>query len=739
MDKLEQKILESASGGASPSSIGGQILEKGLGGIKRPEGPTTTEGTSVTPEEIRAKNDTTIVEVMQDVLKTEQQQRGGRGRQAGPELGSAIQSALQATQEEAKLMESLQNGGGFVRGGTEAEQAIEAIINNNEQEAAPATSTEIVATAPKEQASQSGYSNTMERIWKENEAKRAAMGVGESGAGLELEPIAPKPVQIENIPIPAGEAGPHLAVPAATEQGPVTIEGTFTKIAGTEIVPSLNTIDGPLTETASEKTPEQLKQEKLEKIRAKLEHMTGAVEARAEKVGMTDRIRKIGEMWNKVPKRYKYMVAAGMFLSGGGVAALGYTAASRVLGGAGAFVGFETMFKDSYEKKYPGERPADIKARHTLYAGVLAITIGALVPKLTSGLLDWMTPGAHEAIAAASHPLPQEVTGPQMSADQKGLDELAKAIQSGDTGTIKTTEETLGISHEDALKLIQERGITASGITSTPIESPVVASTPKIEYVVEKGGTLWGGIEHNLEAKGVFEGMQGGQKTYVLDALKDKFATMSPAELRAIGITSGNINVIHPGDHIDLTKVLGDTHLTADITHHAQALSPEQIYSIEHPVVAQPTAEALSGAASIHEAAPMSAEILPTDPAIITAAEEITHNYVHETFGTKGFLGIGAQDGMDSIDWKDPDVGFANQPVEKVLAAHPGAFPDDGARHFGVEDYTATQKMQAGLAQVQQETGVTPHPTETVVDYLKRSAITTLSEQAHNEPTTYRT
>jgi len=682
MDKLEQKILESASGGASPSSIGGQILEKGLGGIKRPEGPTTTEGTSVTPEEIRAKNDTTIVEVMQDVLKTEQQQRGGRGRQAGPELGSAIQSALQATQEEAKLMESLQNGGGFVRGGTEAEQAIEAIINNNEQEAAPATSTEIVATAPKEQASQSGYSNTMERIWKENEAKRAAMGVGESGAGLELEPIAPKPVQIENIPIPAGEAGPHLAVPAATEQGPVTIEGTFTKIAGTEIVPSLNTIDGPLTETASEKTPEQLKQEKLEKIRAKLEHMTGAVEARAEKVGMTDRIRKIGEMWNKVPKRYKYMLAGGALLSGVGAAAVGSAigvgavgalgTALRGLSGAGLFVTFETILKVAHEKKTGAERSKAVETRHVLLAGLGAVAFAALLPKIMS---DYMG---------------------------------SEAIQTG-----------------------------AQGATGAAIEVPVGAS--KIEYVVEKGGTLWGGIEHNLEAKGVFEGMQGGQKTYVLDALKDKFATMSPAELRAIGITSGNINVIHPGDHIDLTKVLGDTHLTADITHHAQALSPEQIYSIEHPVVAQPTAEALSGAASIHEAAPMSAEILPTDPAIITAAEEITHNYVHETFGTKGFLGIGAQDGMDSIDWKDPDVGFANQPVEKVLAAHPGAFPDDGARHFGVEDYTATQKMQAGLAQVQQETGVTPHPTETVVDYLKRSAITTLSEQAHNEPTTYRT
>jgi hypothetical protein len=82
---------------------------------------------------------------------------------------------------------------------------------------------------------------------------------------------------------------------------------------------------------------------------------------------------------------------------------------------------------------------------------------------------------------------------------------------------------------------------------------------------------------------------------------------------------------------------------------------------------------------------------------------------------------------MDSIHWKDVEVGFANQPVEKVLAAHPSAFPADGGARFGIEDYSATQKMQAGLEQVQKETGVSARPAENVEDYLKRAAITTLS------------
>lgn len=529
-----------------------------------------------------------------------------------------------------------------------------------------------LTTAPVEQ---SGYSAVMERIWKENEAKREATSDKGSIENLALEPRIPEYTKPEEVlSTPVGETGPHLVVPRTTEQGPITVEGSFTRVPeGQEIEPVL--------------TPEQIKQAKLEKIRAKLDVMTGVVEARAEKAGMVDKVRKVGEMWNKVPKRYKYMLAGGALLSGVGAAAAGSAVAVGAIGalgtalrglsGAGLFVTFEAILKNAHEKKTGGERSKAIEARHMLLASLGAVAFAALLPKMISDYVG------------------------------------SEAIQTG-------TQEAGG------------------AIVETPAQV-----VPKIEYVVGQGGTLWGGITEQLNTQGTFAGMQEGQKTYIIDALKDKFAAMSPAELKAIGITSGSIDVIHPGDHIDLTKVLGDAQLMPDIVRHAEALTPGQIYSIEHPTVAHPitgvTPEVSVPAPETTTTTVMPQEIAPIDPAIITAADDIVTNYVDENFGTKGFLGFGAQHGVDSIDWKDAEVGFANQSVDDVMSVHPSAFPNDGVRHFGVEDYSATQKMQAGLLEVQKETGINSRPAETVVDYLKRAAVTTLSGQSAAESVTQRT
>ncbi len=541
---------------------------------------------------------------------------------------------------------------------------------------------QVAAKAPEAQV---GYSEAMDRIWRENEAKREAMGIGVKGENLALEPITLETVAHEpaELPIPAGVEGTHLVASTPLEQGGTTIEGQFTRV----LEDKTSVEQG--TELAL--TAEQLKQVKLERIRTKLKAMTGAVETRAEKVGMADNIRKIGAMWNKVPKRYKYLLAGGALLSGVGAAAAGSAVAVgavgalgtalRGLSGAGLFVTFEVALKNAHERKTGGERSKAVETRHMLLASLGAVAFAALLPKMIS---DYMG---------------------------------SEALHTGAQGTGGTT-----------------------------IEAPAAPSTQHIEYVVGNGGTLWGGIEEQLNAKGLLSNMHGGQKTYMIDAIKDKFAAMSPAELRAIGITSGRIDLIHPGDHIDLTKVLGDTSIMHEVASHAQGLSPEQLYSIEHPPVAHPAGAELvtptpPGDHTVFPgaSATMPSEIAPMDPAIIAASDKVVHDYVDTTFGSKGILGFGAQDGMDSIDWKDPDVGFANHPVDKVLAAHPSAFPTDGARHFGVEDYSATQKMQAGLAEVQKETGVTARPAEKVADYLKRAALSALSTQPTINPTILRT
>lgn len=756
MNKLEQQILESASAGGSPSSMGAQILEKGVGKLSSTndtteQKPETTNSSQV-PEEITAAMRDLLSPLAREQIKKEIS-RGGQGNKGDPvkiresineargekvrkekddlivdladlrvrekqvenlseETRNSIAESLRHIQkrileinlehpelvdplaeqekiqriiaewnegkrtssepnktpevsreeikelpqinEEEKLQRSLERGEGYVREGAEAEKAVEALMQKNEgQEASLVTSEEIAPIIPEatvlahteQEPLQSAYSTAMDRIWEENEAKRKALGIENLGEGLALEPLASEPATPEKIlPAPAGEVGPHLASRGEKIDGPFpVIEGEFTRVLG-------------------EKTVEQLKQEKLEKIRAKLDIMTGVVKVRAEKAGALDHIRKVGEAWNKVPKRYKYMVATGMFVAGGGAVALGYVAASRILGSMGLFATFDALLQGRYEKKTGGVRSDEAAKRHAIFAGIGALVVVGILGKVGSEVADFFK---GEAVSAGS---------PETMAQH---------------------------------------------------------STPKIEFVVEKGDTLWSGIESKLDTQGLFAGMQEGQRTYMLDALKDKFATMSPDELKAIGFTSGNIDVIHPGDHIDLTKVLGDTELMPDVIHQAEILPLEQAGSIDHPTGER--AAATNDGFLVHavpEAAPMMPqEIIPNtvNPEILTAADDITHNYVNEYFGTKGFLGFGAQDGMDSIHWKDPEVGFANQSVEKVLAAHPSAFPADSTRHFGIEDYSSTQKMQMGLTQVQQETGISTKPGENVMDYLKRAAITTLS------------
>ena len=766
MEKLEQKILDSASTGGSTSSIGAQILEKGIGRLDANAAIELPK----TPEEITKENDALVVNVMQEALKDSQQipaesasPRGGRGTQADSSiLGPAIESALKeeaapispvdpaviekAQKEKGKLLVDLadlrvrerqaqtenlsqetkdlitenirsvykklstvnlsipdadpQEDAAAVRK-VMAEYDEEArVANAKKTETAEQITPEEVSSVPLEEITpttpetlslvqeepaaekapeaQVGYSEALDRIWKENEEKRKAMSMGSNGENLALEPLAIETTtpEVISLPVPAGAEGPHLAGSTEVRQGSTTIEGYFTRV----LEDKTSVEQG--TELAL--TAEQLKQVKLERIRTKLEAMTGAVEARAEKVGMVDNIRKIGAMWNKVPKRYKYLLAGGALLSGVGAAAAGSAVALgavgalgtalRGLSGAGLFVTFETVLKNAHEKKTGGERSKAVETRHMLLASLGAVAFAALLPKMISEYMG------------------------------------SEALHTG-----------------------------AQGTGATAIETPEVAPTQHIEYVVGKGGTLWGGIEEQLHAKGLLSNLHGGQKTYMIDAIKDKFSAMSPAELRAIGITSGRIDLIHPGDHIDLTKVLGDTSVMNEVASHAQGLSPEQLYSIEHPPVAHhvgpelatptlPGDHAAFSGTTPEATSSMPQEITPEDPRIIARAEHVAQNYVNETFGSKGILGFGAEVGTHSIDWNDPDVGFANHPVDKVLAAHPSAFPADGARHFGVEDYSATQKMQAGLAEVVKETGVTARPNEKVGEYLIRAAANALSQ-----------
>lgn len=124
------------------------------------------------------------------------------------------------------------------------------------------------------------------------------------------------------------------------------------------------------------------------------------------------------------------------------------------------------------------------------------------------------------------------------------------------------------------------------------------------------------------------------------------------------------------------------------------------------------------------------AEIMPKDPKILMYADQYINKQINGLFGSKGIFGLGAKAGIDSIDWKDSKVGFGSKTVAQILNAKPSAFPEDGARHFGIENYSATGKMQDYINVAIKETGVAPLEKESAGDYLKRAAAIAISKSA---------
>jgi len=101
-----------------------------------------------------------------------------------------------------------------------------------------------------------------------------------------------------------------------------------------------------------------------------------------------------------------------------------------------------------------------------------------------------------------------------------------------------------------------------------------------LEHTVEKGDSLWKIIESDLESKNLLEGLDEGQRTHFIDALKDKFEAMSTADVEGIGISSGDIDLLDIGEKVDLSSVLDNSGLVAEALGEAGDLSQEQIQNI---------------------------------------------------------------------------------------------------------------------------------------------------------------
>ncbi|MCK9344703.1 MAG: hypothetical protein M0P64_01100 [Candidatus Pacebacteria bacterium] len=284
-------------------------------------------------------------------------------------------------------------------------------------------------------------------------------------------------------------------------------------IAKSEAAPELNILEVPLS-------PEQatLREKLLNKIGAANE----AVDKRAEKLPSwaLEKVRSLGETWNKVPLREKLLISTGMIISGstlglGAAATPAFIAASialRSLGGVGMFTAIDQKLKERFETKNGTARSQKEEATHLAIAGGIAIIVAGVLPSIARdyALNHWFSP------------------------------------------------ETPG-----------------AGATTTP-EGGASAPTNHIE-IAQPGDSVWKMAERGLAASlgEKFTALSAEQQTYLIDAVKDQVV----GHPDQFGLTDAS--ALQVGQGIDFGIVLNNGDFIEGALAEAKGLSAEDVANIK--------------------------------------------------------------------------------------------------------------------------------------------------------------
>ncbi len=139
---------------------------------------------------------------------------------------------------------------------------------------------------------------------------------------------------------------------------------------------------------------------------------------------------------------------------------------------------------------------------------------------------------------------------------------LTESLEGVDAETVPMSDISVDPSNENVV----HHGFPESpDISESPVDSAVPQGFPESPDVQNNSlnfnvsgdvGETWGGIEETLDGQGLMEGYGDKQRLYVIDTIKDDLAKLSPEELIDKGFSSGNINIVYPGETIDLSSVI---------------------------------------------------------------------------------------------------------------------------------------------------------------------------------------
>jgi hypothetical protein len=131
-------------------------------------------------------------------------------------------------------------------------------------------------------------------------------------------------------------------------------------------------------------------------------------------------------------------------------------------------------------------------------------------------------------------------------------------------------------------KLLQHHDATTPTPPSShgPIPVPDHAPTSPDFHVVTPGENTWKIIESNLDSHHSMDGLGEGARTHMIDALKDRFDNMSPTELKDLGFSSGDADLLHIGDSLNMSGILDNPEIVTKALFNAHNLSPGAITEI---------------------------------------------------------------------------------------------------------------------------------------------------------------
>ncbi|MBI4118119.1 MAG: hypothetical protein HY455_01075 [Parcubacteria group bacterium] len=324
-------------------------------------------------------------------------------------------------------------------------------------------------------------------------------------------------------------------------------------------------------------TPE----EQAERMEAWLGAMQASLQAEAERKSLWQYMKGASERYSKLPFYQKIAVGLALTAGVGSGALLGGPAGLAVTAGAMAAklgVGFLT-FLGTYEAveslaERSRERQIKFWNKYPKVLGAVAGAISGGISAYSIGhALEWVADTFAVNATEGAARVATEVavgSGADLKAELGALGvETSSASDYAPGSGVYGTE--VAASQDGVVEgVAQEAARTAPEITAEAVRT--------ITAEVAKGDTVWGLLKGAISTD--LQGLSPEQQTYVIDGIKDKLAAMSPQELKDIGIKSGNIDRIFPGQKIDFTTLLGDSSLVEKLKTGAENLTAEQLQNI---------------------------------------------------------------------------------------------------------------------------------------------------------------